>query len=45
MGEMSNAYKIFVGKPEDMRPLGRTRHQNDRIDFREIGWNLWTGVA
>jgi hypothetical protein len=23
MGEMRNAYKIFVGKPEGKRPLGR----------------------
>jgi hypothetical protein len=25
MGEKRNAYKIFVGKPEGKRPLGRTR--------------------
>jgi hypothetical protein len=36
-----NVYKILVGKPEGMRPLGRpTRRWEDniRMDFREIGW-------
>jgi len=27
MGEMRNAYKILVGKPEQMRPLQRPRHR------------------
>jgi hypothetical protein len=27
MGEMRNAYKILVGKPEEMRALGRPRHR------------------
>jgi hypothetical protein len=26
MGEMRNAYKILVGKPEGMRPLRRPRY-------------------
>jgi hypothetical protein len=26
-GEMRNAYKILVGKPERKRPLGRPRHR------------------
>jgi hypothetical protein len=37
-----NAYKIGVGKPEEKRPLGRTRHKwvdNIKIDFIEIGWD------
>jgi len=40
MGEMRNAYKIFVGKPEGKRPLGRPRRRwedNIRLDLREIG--------
>jgi hypothetical protein len=40
MGEMRNAYKILVGKPEGKRPLGKTRHRqedNIRIDIRGIG--------
>jgi hypothetical protein len=39
MGEMRNAYKIFVGKPEGKRPLGRPRHRwcdNIRMDLREV---------
>jgi hypothetical protein len=41
MGEMENAYKILVGKPELKRPLGRHRHRwedNVRMDLRQIGW-------
>jgi hypothetical protein len=32
MGEIRNAYKILVGKPEGKRPLRRPRHRwEDRI--------------
>jgi len=44
MGEMSNAYKILVGKPEGTRPLRRTMcrwEDNIRMDLR--GGKLWTG--
>jgi hypothetical protein len=37
-----NAYRIFVGKPEGNRPLGRPRCRwvnNVKIDVREIGWD------
>jgi hypothetical protein len=27
IGQMSNAYKIFVGKPERRRLIGRPRHR------------------
>jgi hypothetical protein len=27
MGAKRNAYRIFVGKPEGKRPLGRPRHR------------------
>jgi len=40
MGDMRNAYKILVGKPEGKRPLGRPRHiwkNNIRIYIRETG--------
>jgi hypothetical protein len=46
MGEMRNAYKILVGKPEGKRPLGRSRHRwadNIKIDLREIGFRMWIG--
>jgi hypothetical protein len=42
MGEMRNAYRILVGKPEGMRPLGRPRRRwvdNIKMDLREIGWD------
>jgi hypothetical protein len=41
MGEMRNAFKILVDKPEGKRPLGRTRYKwdyNIRMDLRELGW-------
>jgi hypothetical protein len=37
-----NAYRIFVGKPEGKRPLGRPRRRwvdNIKIGLREIGWD------
>jgi hypothetical protein len=40
-GEKRNAYRIFVGKPEEKRPLGRPRRRwvdNIRMDLRETGW-------
>jgi hypothetical protein len=41
MGEMRNACKIFVRKPEERRQLGRPRRSwvdNIRMDLREIEW-------
>jgi hypothetical protein len=35
-----NAYRIFVGKPEGKRPLGRPRRRwvdNIKMDLRNIG--------
>jgi hypothetical protein len=48
-GEKRNAYKILVGKPEEKRPLGRTRRMwldNIQMDLREIGWDgvVWIGL-
>jgi hypothetical protein len=40
-GEKRNAYRIFVGKPERMRPIGRPRRRWEdsiKMDLREIGW-------
>jgi hypothetical protein len=31
MEEMRNAYKIFVGKPEGKRPLGRPRRRGELV--------------
>jgi hypothetical protein len=39
MGDNVNAYKIFVGKPEEKRQLGRPKCRwvdNIKMDFREI---------
>jgi hypothetical protein len=41
MREKRNAYKIFVGKSEGKRPLGRPRCMlvnNIKMDLREIEW-------
>jgi hypothetical protein len=40
MGQKGNAYRILVGRPEEKRPLGRSRCRwmdNIRMDLREIG--------
>jgi hypothetical protein len=41
MGEMRDAYKTLVRKPEQKRPLGRPRHRwedNTRMNLGETGW-------
>jgi hypothetical protein len=38
-GEIRNAYRILIGKPEGKRPLGNSRHRwedNIKMDLREI---------
>jgi hypothetical protein len=40
MGECRGVYRVFIGKPEDKRPLGRPSHRwedNIKMDLREIG--------
>jgi hypothetical protein len=40
MGEKRNAYRLWVGKPEGKRPLGRARLRrvdNIRMDLVEVG--------
>jgi hypothetical protein len=35
------AYRVWVGKPEGMRPLGRPRHRwedNIKMGLQEVGW-------
>jgi hypothetical protein len=42
MREKRNAYRIFLGKPEGKRPLGRFRRRwvnNIKMDLRETGWD------
>jgi hypothetical protein len=41
MGEKRNVYRVFMGKPEEKRPLGRARSRWEdgiRMDVREIDW-------
>jgi hypothetical protein len=50
MGEKRNAYRIFVGKPEGKKSLGRTGRMwedNIKMDLREIGWGgmNWIDLA
>jgi hypothetical protein len=49
-GAKRNAYRLFVGKPEGKRPLGRPRRRwVDYIkrDLGEVGWGYvdWIGLA
>jgi hypothetical protein len=48
MGEKGNVYRLFVGKPEGKRPIGRPRRTwiaNIKMDLLEIELNVvdWTG--
>ena len=49
MGEESGVYRVFVGKPEGKRPLGRHRRRwvdNIRMDL-QVGCEYvdWIGLA
>jgi len=40
IGEERGVYRVFLGKPEGRRPLGRSRRRwvdNIRTDFQEVG--------
>jgi len=40
MGEVRGIYRVLVGKPEGMRPLGRPRHSrkdNIKMNLQEVG--------
>ena len=50
MGERRDAYRFFVGKPEEPRLLGRPRRRredNIKIDVQEVGWvgMYWIDLA
>jgi hypothetical protein len=39
MGERRSAYRFYVGKPEETRPLGRPRRRwedNIKMDIQEV---------
>jgi hypothetical protein len=44
MGERRGIHRVFVGKPEGKRPLGRRRHRwedNIKIYLQKV--EVWTG--
>jgi hypothetical protein len=46
MGERRGAYRVLVGKPERMRPLGRPSgrwEDNIKMYLREVRGGAWTG--
>jgi hypothetical protein len=48
MGEKRNACRLFVGKPEGKRPLGKPRRRwvdNIRVDLVEVGWSDVDGIG
>jgi hypothetical protein len=50
MEEKRNEYRLFAGKPEGKRPVGRPRRRwvdNIKMDPLEIGWGGmdWIGLA
>ncbi|KAJ4443670.1 hypothetical protein ANN_05345 [Periplaneta americana] len=50
MGESRNAYRVLVGRPELIRPLGRPRRRwedNIKMDLREVGYDGrdWINLA
>jgi hypothetical protein len=50
MGEKKKAYRIFVGKPEGNKPLGKQRHRwedNTKMYLREVGLGAmdWIDLA
>jgi hypothetical protein len=50
MGEERGVYRVFVGKPEGKRPLGRPRRgrvDNIRMDLQEVGCGYmdWIGLT
>ena len=50
MGEERGVYRVFLGKPEGRRPVGRPRPgwvDNIRMDLQEVGCGYmdWIGLA
>jgi hypothetical protein len=50
MGKGRGVYRVFVGKPEGKRPLGRPRckwEDNNKMDLQEVecGGMDWIGLA
>ena len=44
MGDKRGAYRVFIGRPERKRPLGRHRlrwEDKIKMDLQEVGWGAW----
>jgi hypothetical protein len=35
MGQKRNSYRVFVGKPEEKRPVGRPKHRSEDSEKSE----------
>jgi hypothetical protein len=47
MGERRGAYRVLLGKPKEMRPLGRPRCRmgnNIKMVLTGMEWGAWTGL-
>jgi hypothetical protein len=47
MGGRRGAYRVWMGRPEGKRPLGRPRirwEDNIKMDFQKVEWGSWTGL-
>ena len=41
MGNRRGIYRVWMGKPDGKRPLGRPRYRwedNNKMDLLEVGW-------
>jgi len=41
-------YRVFMGKPEGKKPLGRPRHRwegNVKMDHQDVGWGALVNVV
>jgi len=46
-GERRGVYRVWVGKTEGKRPLGRPRPRweyNIKMNLKEVGWVAWVGL-
>jgi len=47
MGEKRGVYRVMVGKPEGMRPLGRPRRRwddNNKMVLQAVGCGVMDGI-
>ena len=47
-GEKRGIHRVLMGKPEEKKPLGRSRHKWEdsiKMDLQEVGCGVWTGLS